>query len=542
MFCYRCGAALAEDAGFCWKCGAKVNIERTREAEPDEKAAEKSLIAENVKLARTGDQAAIAHLYEQSYNAVFYSIRSVLKDEDAAMDVLQDAYIKAFSSLDQLSDDTSFVPWVKRIAINRAKDYLKKSKPVLFTELNAASEESDEPVEDRFRDENVRSMPEAVLDQQATVELIRQILDDLPDDQRAVIGMYYYDEMSVREIAETMGVTENTVKSRLMYGRKKVEKKVRELEKKGTKLYSFAPVTFLWFLFRNLDAQTVAAGAGDPRTLGTLLRMFSGAGAAEAVTKTVSAAGRAVSGQAAAQAAGTVTKKAAGKAAREAAKGAARSSTESVAESAAESAAEAAAESAAKKAAGKAVRAAAEVTAKKAAGSAAKTVAMRVAAGAVAATVAGGGTYEVVQHINTRQHAEIIGAENIDARYAELLEDVIDGTELMSDGTRAKRYSELVGSGKTPGYASLDINGDGVDELIVFPDSSKTGSGTMYYISEDEVKVVFGYGFHGYNENGEAQIGNGSWYAWNGSDWERSREKESGEKVEKIKDVTPLRK
>ena len=54
--------------------------------------------------------------------------------------------------------------------------------------------------------------------------------------------MFYYEEMSVREIAETLGCSENTVKSRLNYGRRKVEAKVKELEKRGTRLYSMAPL------------------------------------------------------------------------------------------------------------------------------------------------------------------------------------------------------------------------------------------------------------------------------------------------------------
>lgn len=63
--------------------------------------------------------------------------------------------------------------------------------------------------------------------------------------------------MSVKEIAQTLGISENTVKSRLSYGRKKIEMQVKELEKKGTKLYSLAPLPFLLLLFKNMDAQAM---------------------------------------------------------------------------------------------------------------------------------------------------------------------------------------------------------------------------------------------------------------------------------------------
>ncbi len=74
-----------------------------------------------------------------------------------------------------------------------------------------------------------------------------EILDHLPEDQRVVIGMFYYEEMSVKDIAQTLGVSENTVKSRLSYGRKKIKEQVMDLEKRGTKL--FRCCTFVFFLY-----------------------------------------------------------------------------------------------------------------------------------------------------------------------------------------------------------------------------------------------------------------------------------------------------
>lgn len=84
-----------------------------------------------------------------------------------------------------------------------------------------------------------------------------RIPNSFSDEQRLVVGMFYYEQMSVKEIAQTLGISENTVKSRLSYGRKKIEMQVKELEKKGTKLYSLAPLPFLLLLFKNMDAQAM---------------------------------------------------------------------------------------------------------------------------------------------------------------------------------------------------------------------------------------------------------------------------------------------
>ena len=76
------------------------------------------------------------------------------------------------------------------------------------------------------------------------------MLDTLPDDQRMCILMFHFEGASIREIAEAMECSENTVKSRLNYGRKAIKKKSEELQKKGYKLYSMAPLPLLLFLLR----------------------------------------------------------------------------------------------------------------------------------------------------------------------------------------------------------------------------------------------------------------------------------------------------
>ena len=204
---------------------------------------------ELIHRAANGDQGAIAELYELTYSSVYKTIKSMIADEDTVLDIVQDSYIKGFQSLAQLDTPENFRAWMKRIAINKAKDYMKKKKPILFTDL--ANEEGEEV---DFRDECLEHCPEEILAHKEAVRLMNDILSTLSEEQRLVIGMFYYEEMSVREIAETLECSENTVKSRLNYGRKKVEVKVKELEKKGIKLYSLAPLPFLLWLFR-MDAE-----------------------------------------------------------------------------------------------------------------------------------------------------------------------------------------------------------------------------------------------------------------------------------------------
>lgn len=200
---------------------------------------------ELVQLAAEGNGDAMEELYYLTYNTVFKTVKAMIRDEDWVLDILQDTYVKAFQRLSQLDKPETFPAWVKQIAINTARDQLKRKQPVLFTDM------SDEDAgEFEIPDSCPENMPEAVLDRKETARLMEQILASLSDDQRMVIIMHYYEQMSVRQIAQLLDCSENTVKSRLNYGRKKIEAKVLELEKQGTKLYSLAPLPFLLWLLR----------------------------------------------------------------------------------------------------------------------------------------------------------------------------------------------------------------------------------------------------------------------------------------------------
>lgn len=245
MYCIHCGKSIMESAQICPFCGSPLSAPAQAEG-----------WSRRISLAKQGNQDAMASLYEKTYSQVFYTIKSMIKDEDAVFDILQDTYIKVFTHLDAFSGDSKFPSWVRQIAANTARDYLKRKRPALFTEL-APEDDDDAPVEERFVDSSSENRPDMVLDQAETARLIREIIDSLPEDQRAVIGMYYYQEMPVKDIAEALGTSESAVKSRLLYGRRKIEAKVRDLEKRGTKLYGLSPLPFLLWLLRGQEARAV---------------------------------------------------------------------------------------------------------------------------------------------------------------------------------------------------------------------------------------------------------------------------------------------
>ena len=236
-------------------------------------------MTELVAAIRGGDQDAFTELYERTSQEVYRTARAVLRNEDEALDVQQDTFVYAFRHLDQLSEPEKVRSWLRSIAVNRAKTLLRRNTPVLFTELE--NDEGEGLPEQA--DLSLDASPELSLERKETAELVNEILGELSDGQRAAVAMYYYEQMSVNEIAESLGVNVSTVGTQLFRGRKKIEEAVRALEKKGVKLYGLSPVGFLVALMKR-QAPTAQAGQA------VLAKTLSKAGLA-AGTKTAAAAG-----------------------------------------------------------------------------------------------------------------------------------------------------------------------------------------------------------------------------------------------------------
>lgn len=244
-------------------------------------------IREAVGLAKEGKEEGFQYLYQETYQKSYYVALKYMKQEDAALDVLQDAYVKAFKNMEQLQDAEKFPAWFARVVATTALDELKKKKVILFSQMET---EEDFAIEDSFEDDRIDSQPELSYDQAETSRLVKEMIDTLSDEQRMCIMMFYVEELSVKEIAQTLGVSENTVKSRLNYGRKNIKEKVLELEKKGTKLYAIAPIPFFLYLLHQdslaapaiqiplstiLESQSVGIGKGVAVKAGKAVGTFT---------------------------------------------------------------------------------------------------------------------------------------------------------------------------------------------------------------------------------------------------------------------------
>ena len=223
-------------------------------------------LAELVEQAKAGDQNAFSELYTRTSANLYRCIRAMTRDEELTWDIHQDAYLRAFRSLNTLDRNEAFFPWLRRIAVNVTATRMAQRLPMTFTDLGGEDGELPDPMDLR-----PETQPELSLDRKESARLVQEILAKLPEEQQLILGMRYYDELSVKEIASVLKISTGAVKAQLFHGRKKVETAVRALEKQGLKLYGLSPLAFLLALMRRMEPSEAAA-----RT------------AMKAVTKTVS--------------------------------------------------------------------------------------------------------------------------------------------------------------------------------------------------------------------------------------------------------------
>ena len=171
-----------------------------------------------------GDKQCMQELINRHKDKVYTYILLIVKNPHVADDLFQDTYIKVINSLrkGKYKDEGRFVSWVIRIAHNLTIDYFRKSKNQNTysnddgeVDLFNSPKYSDNTVEDKMVDEQ-------------TVNDVRYLIDKLPKDQKQVVLMRHYGEMSFKEIAEQTGVSINTALGRMRYALINMRKTMEE--------------------------------------------------------------------------------------------------------------------------------------------------------------------------------------------------------------------------------------------------------------------------------------------------------------------------
>jgi len=171
-----------------------------------------------------GDQTAIEVLINRHRNKVFTYILLTVKNQQLAEDLFQETFIKVVQSLrgGKYRDNGRFLSWVIRIAHNLIIDHFRKEK-----QMNAVSNDDTEVDLFNTRKFSDKNIEEVIVNSQIRSEL-RSLINDLPRDQREVVLLRHYGELSFKEIAEQTGVSINTALGRMRYALINLRKLISE--------------------------------------------------------------------------------------------------------------------------------------------------------------------------------------------------------------------------------------------------------------------------------------------------------------------------
>ena len=195
---------------------------------PDYSAADEPRLVDGAK---SGDMQSFEELVFRYRDKVYARAYSIMRNEDLAVDLSQNAWVKAWQRLAQFHGDASFATWLNRIVTNLCLDELRRQKR-LRTDSIEEIEEATGPVENRMEIQEVD--PIEKLNQKELRERIDDAMDKLSDNHRAVLVLYEYEHLEYKEIADQMDTSIGTVMSRLFYARKKLAALLGEgLKKEG---------------------------------------------------------------------------------------------------------------------------------------------------------------------------------------------------------------------------------------------------------------------------------------------------------------------
>jgi RNA polymerase sigma-70 factor (ECF subfamily) len=166
-----------------------------------------------VEKAMLGDTKAFGVLVERYQDFIFTIVLRMVKVREEAEEVAQDAFIKAYESLSSFRGESKFSSWLYSIAYRKALDSIRKSKRQQTSELIEEITESNfEPVENALQ----------YLEDQERKKIIQDCIMQLPESEAAIITLYYFEELSVREITSIVNLTEDNIKVKLYRSRKKL--------------------------------------------------------------------------------------------------------------------------------------------------------------------------------------------------------------------------------------------------------------------------------------------------------------------------------
>lgn len=184
----------------------KFNHEKETDAEP--------IDTELIRSFKKGDESAFSQIVLRYQNRLLQAATIVLGDENEAMDIVQDTFVKAYFNLKSFRGDSSLYTWLYRILYNLCVSFLRRKKIISFLSFDSQNESFDFP--------SHGPGPEEEYERKEILLAVKNAMGKLPARQRMVFAMKQLEGLRHKEIAEIMGITEGAVKSSYFHAVKKL--------------------------------------------------------------------------------------------------------------------------------------------------------------------------------------------------------------------------------------------------------------------------------------------------------------------------------
>jgi len=198
--------------------------------------------AELVARARRGEELAFEAIVRRHNRLLFRAARGVVADDAIAQDMVQEAYLRAFTQLHRFRGDATLRTWLTRIVINQSVSYLRRQRPVVALDdegaLLSIARTEDDSMPSPLTDKRT---PDAAVDRQQMKDLLQSAITHLPEAYRSVFMLREVEGMSVEETAYCLDVSRDVVKTRLHRARAQLRRRLAaQLEERVQETFQFA--------------------------------------------------------------------------------------------------------------------------------------------------------------------------------------------------------------------------------------------------------------------------------------------------------------
>ena len=201
---------------------------------------------------------AVELLYHTGFKAAYHTAYQFTYEYDQSQDLAQSSVIHGLNHIDQLGKAESYIAWIKKITERKCLDYLKSA----YHQKNQTFTDSYDPINELEydpEDEKITFQPEEQLSEKTRTDIVKEVLSQLPETQKTITMMYFYDNLTMNEIADQLNVATSTVIGRLQMAKKTIRSAITDIQRRGDiKLYNVSPIAvFMWLLGRFEATDTI---------------------------------------------------------------------------------------------------------------------------------------------------------------------------------------------------------------------------------------------------------------------------------------------